>query len=427
MAGFVFFFVVSFIFPIFFSVVQLALFLVLILVGIDLYSLCINKNGIAAKRVMADRLSNGDENKVEIYLESRYAFKVFVRVIDEMPFQFQKRDFKLDLELQPSITKIVEYYVRPVKRGEYEFGSIRCFVSTFLKLASRRFSFDEQRIVPVYPSYIQLRKYELYRISNQLTLAGIKKIRRVGHNMEFEHIKEYAIGDDYRTVNWKATARRDKLMVNQYQDEKSQQVYSLIDMGRVMKSPFEEMTLLDYAINASLVISNIAIRKDDRAGIITFSDKVKKTLPAEKRNSQMKKIMEMLYSHTTGYKETSFEWLYLKVRQSITQRSLLLLYTNFESLSALRRQLPYLISIAKSHLLVVIFFENTELRKIIDQEAENVEDIYIQTIARKFSYEKRLIAKELEHYGISSILTAPQNLTVNTINKYLELKARGMI
>src|SRR5690606_40532545 len=123
------------------------------------------------------------------------------------------------------------------------------------------FRVSQNKTVPVYPSFRQMRKYELPAISNRLTEFGIKKIRRIGQNREFEQIKEYVVGDDYRTINWKATARRGTLMVNTYQDERAQQVYAVIDKGRTMKMPFEGMTLLDYDINASLVISNIAIRK----------------------------------------------------------------------------------------------------------------------------------------------------------------------
>ena len=118
-----------------------------------------------------------------------------------------------------------------------------------------------------------LRQYELLAISNRLTDLGIKRIRRVGHNTEFEQIKEYVKGDDYRTINWKASARRHQLMVNVYQDERSQQIFNVIDKGRVMQQAFRGMTLLDYAINASLVLSYVAMHKEDKAGIVTFNEK----------------------------------------------------------------------------------------------------------------------------------------------------------
>ena len=270
-----------------------------------------------------------------------------------------------------------------------------------------------------------MRKYELMAISDRLSELGIKKIRRLGRQRpRFEQVKNYVPGDDYRTINWKATARRGSLMVNSYIDEKSQHVYCVIDKSRVMKMPFEGLTLLDYAINASLVLSNIALLKEDKAGLITTAEKIGAVVPADRRPTQINKILEVLYKEKTDYRETNMELLYSTIRSVIKQRSLVVFFTNFESLSGLERQLPFLKRIAKFHLLLVVFFENTELRKLSETPAMDVEGIYIKTIAEKFAYDKRLIVKELAKNNIQSILTAPQNLTVNTINRYLEIKAR---
>lgn len=410
-----------------FPVAKLSALVFPCIVGADLLLLWSRRKGITAHRELMEKLSNGDLNDIHIQVENRYPFPVFLSVIDELPFQFQARDLAFNLMLAPFRARRITYRVRPVKRGEYVFGAVNIFVSSLLGFLQRRYKFDQDRMVPVYPSFIQMRRYELLAISNRLNEAGIKKIRRVGQNMEFDQIKEYVAGDDPRRVNWKATARRNRIMVNTYQDEKSQQVYSLIDMGRVMQMPFEQMTLLDYAINASLVISNIAMLKYDKAGVMTFSHRVHKTLPAERKGLQMHKIMELLFGAKTGFLESDYGKLYANVKQRITQRSLLLLFTNFETLSSMQRQLQYFRRLAKDHLLVVIFFENTELRAFLDKAPNTMQEIYYQTIAEKFTYEKKLIVKELEKYGIHAVYTAPQNLTVNTINKYLELKARGLI
>jgi len=264
-------------------------------------------------------------------------------------------------------------------------------------------------------------------IHNNLTDLGIKKILKIGHTMEFEQIKNYVVGDDYRTVNWPATARKAELMVNQFQDERSQNIYSIIDKGRLMKMPFEGLSLLDYAINSSLVLSNIAIGKHDKAGVITFSDKLSPVVAADKGAWQMNRIMESLYMQKTFYLESNFELLHTAIRNKINQRSLLMLYTNFESLSSMQRNLRYLRAISKNHVLVVVFFVNTELKSLMEGDTRSVEDIYVKTIAEKFEFEKRRIVKELNLYNIYSILTTPKGLTVEVINKYLEVKARGLI
>jgi uncharacterized protein (DUF58 family) len=420
-------FILNFIlgFPI--DISKILFFILLALLLTDSILLFRTKKGLSGHRFTPEKLSNGDNNELRIYLENFYSFEISLRVIDEIPHQFQKRDLNFYLNLPSGENQIVRYYIRPVKRGEYSFGAVNAFASSPIGLLARRFRFSNDKLVPVYPSYIQMRKYELMAISNRLTETGIKKIRRIGNNMEFELIKEYVSGDDFRTINWKATARKNHLMVNHYQDERSQQVYSLIDKGRVMQMPFDGMSLLDYAINAALVISNIAIKKSDKAGLLTFQDKIGTLVPASRNNNQMGRIMEVLYNQKTAYRETDFSIVYNQVRKKITQRSLLLLYTNFESIYSLQKQIPYLQGLAHIHLLVVIFFENTEIKKLITQPATDLKEVYHKAIAEKFSYEKKLIVKELKKYGIHAVLTTPQNLTVDTINKYLELKSRGYI
>ena len=394
---------------------------------IDVIMLYKTSKGVFAKRHAPERLSNSDNNELGIYIENWYSFNISAGIIDEIPFQFQKRDIWFKTNLKPRERKLINYILRPTRRGEYEFGNIRVYVRSPLGLIRRRYNFEQTETLPVYPSFLQMRKYELMAISNRLTDIGIKKIRRIGHSMEFEQVKNYVAGDDYRTINWKATARQGNLMVNSYIDEKSQQVYCIIDKSRVMKMPFEGLSLLDYAINASLVLSNVALLKEDKAGLITISEKLGAVVPADRRPAHLNKILEVLYKEKTRYLETNVELLYSTIRKVIKQRSLVVFFTNYESMNALQRQLPYLKRLVKYHLLLVVFFENTELKKLSEQPAADVEGIYIKTIAEKFAYDKKLIVKELAKYGIQSILTSPQNLTINTINRYLEIKAKQKI
>ncbi|MCB0436246.1 MAG: DUF58 domain-containing protein, partial [Mangrovimonas sp.] len=204
-------------------------------------------------------------------------------------------------------------------------------------------------------------------------------------------------------------------------------VYSIIDKGRVMQMPFNGLSLLDYAINSTLVMSSIILRKHDKAGVLSFSKTVDNFVVAERRSLQMHLILDALYKVNTDFFETDFSRLYAQIKRNVTHRSLILLYTNFETLDGLKRQLQYLKAIAKDHLLIVIFFNNVELNSLIKNKAETIQDVYDKVIAEKFAFEKRLIVNELKKYGIHSILTEPEQLTVNTINKYLEVKSRGLI
>lgn len=420
-------FICAFIFPNIYNAVWLIVLGLVTFLGLDILMLYIARTGLEAERITPEKLSNGDLNPIRINLKNHYNFPVSVKIIDEIPFQFQVRDFKIVKAIKASTQKEISYELRPTERGEYHFGALNVYVSSPLKLISRRFSFDKDQMVPTYPSYIQLRKYDLIAFSNNLFQYGIKKIRRIGHTMEFEQIKEYVQGDDLRTLNWKATAKRNSLMVNQFQDEKSQSVYMAIDKGRVMQMPFDGLSLLDYAINSALVLSNVILKKQDKAGLFSFSKKVENRVFAERRASQMQKILETLYNVKTDFFESDYSRLYVDIKKNINQRSLIILYTNFETMDGLNRQLPYLKGIAKSHLLVVVFFSNTELNSIINQKTTTIQEVYDKVIAEKFMFEKRLIVNELKKYGIHSVLTQPENLTLDAINKYLEIKSRGIL
>lgn len=383
--------------------------------------------GLKGTRMLPDKFSNSDDNEVSIQLENKYAFKIEVGIVDELPVQFQKRDFFQTTKILGKQRHTYTYIVRPVERGEYVFGNLNLYASSAIGLVKRRYTFNNKQLVKVYPSFIQMKKYDFLAIDNRLLQIGLKKIRKIGHTMEFEQIKEYVVGDDVRTVNWKATAKHARLMVNQFQDEKMQPIYSIIDTSRVMKMPFNELKLIDYAINSTLAFSNIALKKNDKVGLVDFSNKIGNFLPAQAKKTYLNTILDTLYNIDSKYLDSDFGALQAMVRRQIKHRSLLLLYTNFEHISSLHRQLPYLLAISKKHVLVVIFFENTELRKLIETEAITIPDIFDKTIAEQFQFDKKVMVRELQQRGIQTILTTPEDLTVNTINKYLEIKAKGLL
>ena len=425
LVGIICLFVVSYGVPFLFTIAKLFVLFLLIVTILDYVVLFTNRQPVSVRRRMSDRMSNGDRNPVHLDVTNNYPFPVTLRIIDELPDQLQDRHFSLAAGLKGGESRTLDYELRPKERGEYIFHNINVFIKTPFSLLIRRKIVEAQTTVRVLPSYFALRQFELLAASENLSDSGVKRIRKLGHSLEFEQIKEYVMGDDIRSINWKATARKGgQLMVNTFTDEKSQQIYCVIDKGRVMKMPFDGMSLLDYAVNATLVLSRVALIRQDKAGLLTFSDQIGTFLPAGRKSMQMSNILEVLYNQQTRWQETDFEKLYAMVRMRISQRSLIVLFTNFESLSGLERQMPYIRAIAKKHLLLVVFFENTGLQQISDKVANNIEEVYEKTIAEKFAYEKRLIVKELNQHGIATILTAPEHLTVQTVNKYLEIKAR---
>ena len=168
-------FVCAFIFPVLYNAVWYLFFIVLTFLAIDILILFVTKNGIEATRTAPEKLSNGDENQISISIKNYYNFSIFTKVIDEIPYQFQIRNFEIKRKVKTASQDDFNYNLRPTERGEYFFGTLNVYVSSPLKLVARRYRFAQDEMVPTYPSYIQLRKYDLIAFSNNLFHYGVKK------------------------------------------------------------------------------------------------------------------------------------------------------------------------------------------------------------------------------------------------------------
>lgn len=421
-------FVLGFAFPWFFPVAQAATLLQLSLITLDIWWLYRRTPQVSCTRTLPRMPGLGDDCPVVLRLHNDGLQFFHATLIEELPLQLQERNFEKKVVLTPGETIQITYSFRPTSRGQYYFGNTLLYLSTRMGLLERRLRANTTaQEALVFPSVLQMKKMELKALSRISTHSGIKKIRRIGHGYEFEQIKNYVPGDDYRGINWKASGRKADLMVNQYEDERAQQLYCIIDKSRAMRLPFNGLTLMEYAINATLAISNVALKKYDKAGLITFSDILGAVVKADNKPRQLNLLLTQLYKEQERPFETNFELLYFAARKLIAGRSLIFFFTNFESIYALERALPLLRKIHSSHLLVVILFENTEISHFAEEKTKTMEDIYMQSAARKYLLEKQQIAHKLHQFGIQTIYTKPEELSVNTINKYLELKSRGLI
>ncbi len=407
---------------------HIGLVLLILLTCFDALQLSQAGKSITAERSVRDQLSLSDNQHIQYTVENNSSKDFEIEVIDELPSQLQQRSFLFNFILPAKERTKEKYKIRPLIRGQYNFGKLHLYYSTTnLSLLQKRKTFDMEKNVEVYPSFIQMKKFDLQIFNRVATLSGLKRVRRIGKTDEFEHVKNYTQGDNIRSVNWKATSRRNELMINQYQDTRSQSVYCIVDKGRSMKMPFEGLSLLDYAVNTTLVLSNIILKKYDRAGLLTFNEEIHTFLKSDNRSGQLSKISESLYREKTGYKESNYQGLYFYLRKLVTRRSVLILFSNFENAYDMRRALPYLRQLNKLHLLVIVFFTNTEIVEAANDDVEHISDIYRVTFAKKTLIDKDLIADELATHGIQIILTTPQDLSINVINKYLEIKAKRMV
>lgn len=403
----------------------LAAFLVVFLA--DLLSLYWGSPYVDCRRQCASQFSNGDVNEVELVLRSAYRRKVRVSVIDELPSFFQIRNFRLSASLLPDEPVTLTYRLRPTHRGLFVFHNLHVYVNSRLGLTERRFSFDAEFQVKVLPSFSIIRNMQFLSVENREHTFGIKQVRRIGQSREFEEIKEYVRGDDYRTINWTATARRHQIMCNVYCEEQSQQIYSVIDKGRGMQHAFKGMTLLDYSINSALAMAYISIHHSDNAGLITFEKNIDVHVQAERSPLQMLRFMNVLCQESSSFIQSDYSCLYSYCKLHLHKRSLLIIYTTFDSKVSMERQLPYLRKLSLTHVVLVVFFKDWEIESMVHTKPYSDHEYFEHVIAEKFQFEKKMIVRQLNAYGIYALLTPPEKLTINVINKYLEMKARHIV
>lgn len=382
---------------------------------------------VRAARRCRDRFDNAEDNDVRLRIDNLCRLPLRLTVRDELPPAFRYHDAVFALRLRGGEGKTVHYALRPTERGGYGFGHVLLFVRTPLGLLERKVKGAWPQKVKVYPAYERLAQYELAAAGTELTPHGRKPLRRAGCSTEYDQIRDYVTGDDYRTLNWKASARAGRWMVNTYTDERAQPVWCLIDKGRIMQRTRAHVTLLDYAVNAALALSYVALQRDDMAGLVTFADAIDTTVPAARRPGQLQTLLEALYAQATRYAEADYEALALHLSRTVRSRSLLVLFTDFASPDHLRRSLPSLRRLAANHCLLVIFFADEAVERLASAPADSLQSQRLRTLAADHCLSRRGLVATLRQCGIHTLLTTPGRLTVDAINKYLTLKRQGAV
>ncbi len=385
------------------------------------------KGRLVAERSCPELLSLGDDNKVTVKVRNTFNQKVRTIVYDEAPFSFQMRHLKLTADIEPKGEVELPYTVRPVRRGLYVFHTINVFKSVFPHLIIRRFKYDSPFKTKVYPAFAFMHNMEQLSFTNRELEWGSKSIRRIGQSREFEQIREYVKGDDFHSINWKATARKHTLMVNEWQDEKAQTIYAVVDKGRGMQHTFNGLSLLDHSFNSALRLAYLSLQNHDNVGLITFEREVGAFVQAGRSMKQMNRMLSTLYDEVSSFYQSDYFNLYDFCKRKINKRSLLVIYTTFDSLTSVRRQLPHLQQLAKSHVVLVTFFIDKDLEQMANERPNDTLGYVTQMVAQKFGFEQKQIVKELRRYGIYSLLTSPEKLNSDVINRYLEFKSRHIL
>lgn len=407
----------------------LALCYLMVLFGVVMSDLFLTPppHQLEVERINDTKLSLGAENRITILLANRSPRAIRFTLRDEFPHQFPSDAQTLQGLLAPLDIYAAQYHVRPLQRGDYAFGDINIRYYSMLGTFIRQAHYKAQATVKVYPNVLEVRKYDLLVRKGMLAEMGLRKTRILGAGTEFERLREYTTDDEFRRINWKATARRGKPIAAEYETERSQYVVCALDTGRLMRPPVGDLARLDYVINSALMLGYVATLKGDHVGMLTFADDVGTYLAPKRGKQQFYRMLELLYNVQHQPVEADYtralSYLGLKNRR----RSLVVVFTDLVTLEAAQPLIAAMTRLARRHLPLCVTISDPNVVSLAGAPVSSSDGLYQRAVAEMLLDERQVILDTLRRNGVLTLDVPADKLTVSLIDSYLELKARGRL
>lgn len=319
------------------------------------------------------------------------------------------------------------YYVTPPAKGDFSFGDIYVYQPGLIGLIGRVGVMPARLNIKVFPNLHETEKYDLLVRRGRLMQVGIRNIKQRGGGSEFESLREYVPGDEYRKIDWSATARRGKLITRQYEAERSQNILIVIDSGRNMLQPIQKMAKLDYVINTALMLAYVAASSDDKVGLAVFDAEMRTFLPPAKSKSQVYQILNALYNVSAQMVESAYREAFTQIAARWRRRSLVVLFTDLVDPDSSAEIINDLAILEDLHRVVCVTVSDPNITEASRGIPETSADVYKKSVAIQVLQERRQAISSLKRRGIWTIDSPPETLSADLINHYLELKARSSI
>jgi uncharacterized protein (DUF58 family) len=383
-----------------------------------------------ARRMSAERecdptLSLGVANPVRLRARNLATLPLRFHLKDAPPAGFGVDRRLFTARLRPGESWTGSYHVTPRERGDAAFGAISLRCRTPLGLLIRQFTLPAPFTVKVYPNVRQLREYELLARQDRSRQMGLRRAKQMGVGLEFDRLREYLPDDEPRRLDWKATARRGRLMTREFDIERSQNVMLVLDLGRTMASRLEEMTKVDLAVNACVLLAHIAAEHDDRVGLYTFAALPGLFLPPDRGREQVFRLLDALYGARATTEEANYRTGFAALASRQRKRALVLIFTDLIDPDSSRRLIDTIPVLTARHRVVCVAFGDHELGDLVRARPAAGEDLYRQAVAITMLEDRRLALAELARRGVITVDASPANLGIAAVNKYLELKQAG--
>jgi len=356
---------------------------------------------------------------------SRKPMTVWVR--DDVPQEFIPNPNQFVVRLAPQSRSTVHYEMKASRRGAFRMNTVYLRVRSLLGLWQTFLTFPQPSLVHVYPDMKQLAEYAVLARTNRLSLMGVRRTRKIGQDNEFERLRDYTRDDNYRNIDWRSTARRHKLTVKDFQTNQSQRIIFLVDCGRMMTNLSSGISLLDHSLNAMLMMSYVALNQGDSVGLICFSDQIHTFVPPRGGQKQMNQLLHASFDRFPQLVESRYDQAFLYLRTHCTKRSLVVLVSNIiDEVNAHQLHL-YLSALVGRHLPLGVLLRDHHLFDTADREPRQPGDIYRSAAAAEILTWRHQVLTDLEHQGVLSVDSFPEDLTSRLVNRYLEIKARHLL
>jgi uncharacterized protein (DUF58 family) len=378
-------------------------------------------------RTLPTRLSVGAPNKVELRFSHRGGRAVDLRVRDDVPESFTAMPEEAPLHLPPQSQTRFVYRVSPSKRGKFSFGDIHVRVRGPLGLVFHERTHKAAQSVSVFPDLRGASRLLLSGAALDLVNLGLRQLRRDGRGSEFARLRDYAQGDSVREVDWKATARRTRPVTRVMESERSQSILICVDAGRSMAAHVDGLTKLDHAVNAALFLAFVAVRNGDRVGLAVFADGVKAYLPPAAGRGQYRKILDTLYSTTPSLTYVDYLALFKELNVRLTRRSLLCVFTDFLDEEQASTMVAPLHRLARRHVPLCLSVRDTALARLLRTAPAGPEEAFQHAVASELLTERESLKSRVSSGGVQMLDVQPDELSLAAVNRYLDIKARGVL
>ena len=383
--------------------------------------------GLSARRFLPRPLSLGAAQTVRLEIDNPAAAGLLVEVADHAPAGLSSSPRIVTGEFSADGTVRVEYLVRPPHRGAYGFGRVDIRWRRSRGLWMRQAGVDLDEVVAVYPNVLAVREYELRLRRGMPALAGLRRAKPPGATTAFSGLRDYVRGDELRRISWKATARADRPVTTVVEAERGQQAVIVIDCARLMTAPAGELTKLDHAVNAALLLAWVAQSQGDRVGLMTFSDEVRSYLAPGRGSTQVSRISQALYAIPAEYSEPDFGEALSFLAARLNRRSLVTILTDVLDPEASSELVDHVLRLSSRHLVLVVAMSDPEVLAARDSPIMSSRDAYRWAAAEELLAARRRSFEILRRGGVLGLDVTAGELSPSLVERYLELKERALL